>query len=378
MKLLEKILLATDFSTTSDYVVENAIVLAKIFQSKITLLHVLPDDINNEKAKELLDKGATNQLKIINSHINNQGVKTNNPIIEYGSYSEKVVKASENLNANLILIGAGEKTKNDKFQLGTTAETIIRKSNKPVWVVKKDNPLNIKTILCPVDFSDESKRALKNASIMARRLKSKLIVFSVYEKLIRTSVKLNWKDINELRKSDHSRDLDKFLKDFNFTDLKWSKEIKGGDPALEILNAIERHSPELLIMGTTGKTGLSRMIMGSVTEKVIREVPCSFMTLKSEDIIDLKLETRIREIEKHYEVAIQLMEDGFYDESINEYKICLTINDMHIPSLNGLAKVYKKIGDTNNADKYKSMAKEVLTRIWDWKVEEEIRKQYKS
>ncbi len=62
------------------------------------------------------------------------------------------------------MIGSGEKSKNDIFRLGTTAEKIIRKSDKPVWVVKKDNPLNVKNILCPVDFSPESKRALKMQS----------------------------------------------------------------------------------------------------------------------------------------------------------------------------------------------------------------------
>ncbi|HBK70265.1 MAG TPA: hypothetical protein DDZ39_01185 [Flavobacteriaceae bacterium] len=377
MKLLEKILLATDFSATSDYVVENAIVLAKIFQSKITLIHVLPDDINNEKAKELLDKAATNQLRLINEHINNEGVKTSNPIIEYGSYSEKVVLASKNKNVNLILVGAGEKSINDTFQLGTTAETIIRKSNKPVWVVKKDNNLNIKTIICPVDFSDESSRSLKNAITMARRLQAKLLVFSVYSLLNRTSVKLNWDDINKLRKSEHLIELDKFLVDFNFTDLNWSKEVKGGSPAIEILKATKKHNSDLLIMGTSGKTGLSRMIMGSVTEKVIREVPCSFITLKSEDFINLKLITRIRDIEKHYDVANQLMKDGFFDESINEFEICLNINDMHIPSLNGMSKVYEKLGNTNNSEKYKNMVKVVLSSIWDRKVEDDIRKHYK-
>ena len=377
MKLLEKILLATDFNQSSEYIIENAIFLAKIFQSKVTLIHVLPDNIKNEKAKILLDIAAENQLRMINSHINKKGIKTEEPIIEYGSYSDKVVLAADIINANLILIGAGEKTKKDTFQLGTTAETIIRKSNKPIWVVKKKNSLNIRKILCPVDFSEESSRALKNAIILARKIHAKLIVFSVYEKLIRASVKLNWDDINELRKSDHINDLDKFLDKYNFTDLNWSKEIKGGFPAVEILKAIDKHNIDLLIMGTSGKTGISKMIMGSVTEKVIREVPCSFITLKSEDIIDLKLISKIRDIQTHYDVAKQLIKDGFFEKSINEFKICLNINDMHVPSLNGIAKVYKKIGDSDNSEKYKNVANEVLSRIWDRKVEDEIRSHYK-
>jgi two-component SAPR family response regulator len=117
--------------------------------------------------------------------------------------------------------------------------------------------------------------------------------------------------------------------------------------------------------------------MGSVTEKVIREVPCSFITLKSKDIIDLQLEAEIRDIGSHCRTARQLMKDGFLNESIDEFKVCLNINGMHIPSLNGIAKVYEKLGDSKNAEKYKNMARYVLSKIWDRKIEGEIRKFYK-
>jgi hypothetical protein len=45
--------------------------------------------------------------------------------------------------------------------------------------------------------------------------------------------------------------------------------------------------------------------------------------------------------------------DGFFKESINEFKVCLNTNDMHIPSLNGKAKVYEKLDDNESAEKYK-------------------------
>ncbi len=58
MKLLETILVATDFSGSNKNVVENAIVLAKAFHSTIVLTHVLPDNIDNEKANALLEQAA--------------------------------------------------------------------------------------------------------------------------------------------------------------------------------------------------------------------------------------------------------------------------------------------------------------------------------
>ena len=117
--------------------------------------------------------------------------------------------------------------------------------------------------------------------------------------------------------------------------------------------------------------------MGRVTEKVIREVPCSFITLKSKDIIATQFETKIRDIELHGSTARQLEKDGFFNESISEFEACQNINSMHIPSLNGIAKVYEKLDDMDNAEKYKNMAREVLARIWDKKIEAKIRKFYK-
>ncbi len=283
MKLLENILLATDFSKSSDDAVKNAIVLAKKFQSKITLVHVLPNYIRNEKAKFLLNKEAKSQLDVINSTINNAGVKTHTPIIKYGSYCDNIVKSGDKINADLIMVGSGEKSKNNLCQLGTTAETIIRKSNKPIWVVKKGSVLSIKTILCPVDFYDESKCALKNAISIAQKFKAKLVVFNVYEVISPESLRpaFNWDELNQNSHTRHLKEFNLFLTDFNLTDLNLRKKIQGGIPDVEILKAIKKYNSDLLIMGASGKTGLSRMIIGSVTEKVIREVPCSFITLKS-------------------------------------------------------------------------------------------------
>lgn len=379
MKLLEKILLATDFSKSSENVVKNAIGLAKTFQSKIMLVHVLPDDIKNEKIRLLLTEAAIKRLDTINESIKSEGIKTDKPVLEFGSHFDKIIQTADSINANVILVGSGEKLKSDVFQLGTTAEKIIRKSSRPVWVVKKDTPLTIKNILCPVDFSPESKRALNNAIIIARRFKAELTIFSVYEVAYSGSLrfKIDWDEENDFQRTEHLKTFKLFLDSFNLKDLNWDKETRRGDPAKEILGAISRYESDILIMGTTGKTGLSRIMMGSVTEKVIRKVPCSFITLKTEDIIDLKLETRIRDIESHYSLATQLVKDGFFNEAINEFKVCLNINDMHIPSLNGIAKVYEKLGDHDNAEKYKRIAKDVLARIWDRKIEAEARKIYK-
>jgi hypothetical protein len=108
---------------------------------------------------------------------------------------------------------------------------------------------------------------------------------------------------------------------------------------------------------------------------VIHDIPCSFITLKKKDAITLELEEQLRDIDHHYTVANQLFEDGFFKEAIAEYHKCLKISFMHIPSLQGICKVYQKLGDTENQEKYRAMIRQVLDKMNYEKIEAEIRRQ---
>ncbi len=310
MKLLENILLATDFSKPAENIVGTALFWASSFRSKITLIHVLPENIKNEKVVTMLSEAAKKMLAETRGNIKDKGIKTDKPILKFGKNFAKITKSAIKTNANLIIIGSGEKSKNDVFQLGTIADKIVRKSVKPVLVVKNNNPIPVKKIICPIDFSSDSKRALKNAIILALRFRAVLNVVSVYEVAYTGSLKLNidWQKERERARKEHMEEFNSFVGKINFLGLNWKKEILGGDPAIEIIKAIKRHESDLLIMGTSGKTGLNRLLLGSVTEKVIRKVPCSFITIKSENIIKMKKNSP--DIERMYG-AMQYIKDSF-------------------------------------------------------------------
>lgn len=387
MILLERILFATDFLNDSERIFQNAMKIAKAFNAEIVPVHVLPQSIKDEKARRLLQEAASKQLQELGERIKTAGLKTAEPILEFGIHFNKIVEVAERLDTNLILIGAGEKKEKGKVQLGTTAEKIIRRSDKPVWVVKSGQDIQVRTILCPVDFSRESARALGNALVIARRFDAKIIILSVFEKGYpdsQTAPSHDWdafedywsKQENKVR-LEYLNQFNDFLRSFNLQGVDVEKKTVDGIAAAEILTAIGKYDVDLLIMGTTGRTGLSKWMVGSVTEKVIREVPCSFITTKSEDVIKLQLENRIVDIERHHGNGLQLMKDGYYREAIQEFKTCLNINDMHVPSLYGIAKVYDRLGNEEMAAQYRKMARQVMLRIWDSKIEEEIRKHYR-
>lgn len=376
MKLLDKILVGLDFSESADNVIQSAIEMAKIFESTIVPVYVLPDTTVDKKLKALVKKTAQEKLKEAGERIRAAGLEPAEPLLMVGTPHTAIPRAAVDTNANVILVGSGETRSGDTFRLGTTAERIIQKSEKPVFVIKEGIVLNVHQILCPVDFSEASRRALKNAITMAGRFKSELTILAVCEQN-----SLGWfiseeyqKKENELRYQLHKEEFDAFLEEFNLDGINWNREIPRGNPAEEILSSLSRKMVDLLIMGTSGKTGINRMLMGSVTEKVIREVPCSFLTLKSEDIISLQLESHIRDIEQLHSTAMQLIDDGFYEEAIAHLKACLNINDMHIPAYKGLAKVYEKMGDDGRAAVYRQNAKDIMDKLWYQKIEEEVRK----
>lgn len=375
MKILEKVLFAQDFNSSKN-LESVAIDIAKTFNSKIIPIHVLPDNLLDSNLKGKIDESALSHLQKTSDWLKKHEIEVEAPLIRHGSPHEAIVKAAVAVNANLILVGSGSHPEDSKFLLGTTTQRIIQNSDKPVLVIKENTNLNIKTILCPVDYSEASKRALNNAIVMARRYNAELVILSVCE--IQTASWFSTQDHlykeNQARFEKHTKDYEAFLEKFNLVDVNYTKLSKKGSPAQEILNTIASKNIDLMVLGTHGRTGLNRMIMGSVAEKVIREVPCSFVTLKSEDVINLQLQSDIKDFEKLFEEGIQLDKDGFYEEAIEQFKASLSINSMHVPAYEAIAKVFEKMDAPKKAAMYRKSAKEIKKRMWYSKIEEEVRK----
>lgn len=251
----------------------------------------------------------------------------------------------------------------DKFQLGITAEKIVRKANKPVWVVKKGGAKPIKKILCPVDFSEPSKRALTNAIHLTRSFQAELVVLTV----IQTPSSLYPNDFvyglnsdpQETYRKLQQTEFDTFLRDFNFHNIKWDKVIVEGTPYQEILHITQKTASDLLIMGPTGKTGLTRILMGSVAEKVIREMPCSVLTMKSEHIIRLKLQTEIADIETHFKQGKDLLKKGLPEEALSQFQNCISKDMMFAPAWEGLAAAHGRLNHKEKSAFCREIAKQI-------------------
>jgi nucleotide-binding universal stress UspA family protein len=136
----------------------------------------------------------------------------------------------------------------------------------------------IKKILAPTDFSDLSARGVRYACQLARDVGAEVIIFNVVL-LDETNT------INKQEMERHRVRLDKFVSD-RIADvsgnLKFRKVVDAGQPYGAIIDCAENESVDLIVMSSHGRSGLSRMLIGSVTDKTLRGASCPVLVVPLE------------------------------------------------------------------------------------------------
>jgi universal stress protein E len=112
-------------------------------------------------------------------------------------------------------------------------------------------------------------------------------------------------------------------------------------------------------MGTVGKTGVERILLGSVTHKVLQELPCSVLTMKEEDVVRLRLESAISAIEEHFMRGQQLLESGLLAEAVREFDQCLLSSPTYAAAWKGKALAYERLGEKDQAEAARAAAKRI-------------------
>ena len=132
--------------------------------------------------------------------------------------------------------------------------------------------MSTKTILFPTDFSTASDAALCHAEALARQSDAKLLILHVEEPPLAYGGGELYYGLPE----PSSERILQMLEDVRPSDsaVPFVHRLVMGDPAAEIVNVAEAEQAELVVMGTHGRTGVSRLLMGSVAESVVRHAPC--------------------------------------------------------------------------------------------------------
>lgn len=144
-------------------------------------------------------------------------------------------------------------------------------------------------ILLPTDGSKYAEKAAEHAIWIASKSGAEIIVLNVIE--TSSLVGLPAEDlivrIREMLKEEGRRSLERISELVTEreeeqqmkTDIKITLKTEEGSPADSIIKTIEKENVDLVVMGTSGKHGLDRFLLGSVTEKVVRSAPCSVLAV---------------------------------------------------------------------------------------------------
>ena len=148
----------------------------------------------------------------------------------------------------------------------------------------------MKKILVPTDFTQEADNAVETARMLAKKFKAKIVFLNVIElssgEVINTSGgPSNYASFTDgmlihesLKRSEE--EMTRLVEVSKFQGISSEYEVKLGNPFGHIFSTVKEHDIDFIVMGTKGASGLSEIIIGSNTEKVVRKAKCPVLSIK--------------------------------------------------------------------------------------------------
>ena len=135
-----------------------------------------------------------------------------------------------------------------------------------------------KKILVPTDGSDFAKKAQQHALFLSKACGAEILAVSVTENNFVNGLPLEDEvyQLNQILKEQSKENLKEFDR-LNDEDINITHVIREGSPAKVILEVAGEEDVDLIVMGSSGKSGFDRFIMGSVADKVVNSAKCAVL-----------------------------------------------------------------------------------------------------
>ena len=143
----------------------------------------------------------------------------------------------------------------------------------------------LERILLATDFSEASLHALAYAISLARSMKSKLILmYVVNQKMFSEGLSFarvsSPEALGKEMADEARRRLKALVPEKERNGLDWETNVRSGNPAQQVIRYAKENGVDLIVIGTTGHSGVDRMVFGSTAEKVVRGAHCSVLTVR--------------------------------------------------------------------------------------------------
>lgn len=141
-------------------------------------------------------------------------------------------------------------------------------------------------ILVPIDFSDNSKKALRYALPLAEQFKATISLLYVVEPAVFPSDfgfgQMSFPDVEKEMYDKAESELQQIVADLN-TKISITPVIKSGIPFVEVTTFASDEKVDLIVLATHGRTGVEHILFGSTAEKIIRKAPCPVLVVRAEE-----------------------------------------------------------------------------------------------
>jgi nucleotide-binding universal stress UspA family protein len=285
----ERLLLATESSEFSEGAIREAIQLAKRCGSKLTALSVI--ESNPEFGSmapallEKLEKEVLAHLDEVKARAKKEGADCET-ITQEGEDSYKyIVEEAVKQKSTMIIMGRRGKKGFRRLVMGSTTSWTIGHAPCSVMVVPRAAQVNFKSIVVATDGSKYSAAAASEAIGIAQRNNAKLTVLAVVPADIAMPTDIDFAALQREKLADQDMQAaEKNAKAVKDAALKAGVDaqafVMSGKPADAIVEIAKDKSADLVVVGSHGRTGLDRLLMGSVAERVIVLSSCAVLVVK--------------------------------------------------------------------------------------------------
>jgi len=288
MNLFKRILCPLDFSDASRAALKYAKSFADTFDSELVLMHVSPNVAEAYTAlmPDFPNYGAIHEQDLVEqlNEFTGDWAGRFKKVIRVGTPYLEILEYAHEENFDLIILGAKGLSKFERLFLGVTGEKVTRKAQCPVLTVHaKPAGLPIKRILLPVDFSPLSYAVLPIVAAIADQYEAEINLLHVVELGHQLDPKIQSREYDFFEKLKERLEEQWDLPQA-FKTIETKKFIRHhiGSAGYGIMEFAQDWDTDLIAMATHGRTGLSKVLMGSVTEKVIKISPCPVLSVRSQ------------------------------------------------------------------------------------------------
>ena len=290
--MFDKILFPTDGSDGAEAVFDHALDMADAHDATIHVVNVADtthDSVTQVRGEviDALERAGAETVREAASRASDHGVPTVTEVLQGEPY-QTVVDYAETYDIDLVIMPTHGRRGLKRFLLGSTTERVVRRSEVPVLTVRPDDDVTVRhpyeRVLVPTDGSASAAAALDVGVGVAGVADAALHLVSVVD-VARLGVDVR-ADVQtaalEAAAEDIVDEATTRASEAGVDPAATSVEF-GGSVARTLQSYVADHDIDLVVVGTHGRTGFDRYVLGSVAESLVRTAPVPVLTVRGPD-----------------------------------------------------------------------------------------------